>query len=222
MPWALDSGGFSELSIHGHWTVTPLQYVEEVRRYREEIGSLAWAAVQDHMCEPWILARTGASVAEHQHRTTESALQLRGLAPEVAWLPVLQGWRLEDYLRHWEAYDRAGIDLEAEPLVGLGSVCRRQRTEEVARIVQSLAPLRIHAFGVKLAGLLKTADALASADSMAWSFTARHRSPLPGCTHRNCANCLRFALQWREEVLRRIERAERTPRQLCLPWGVIS
>ncbi len=37
---------------------------------------------------------------------------------------------------------------------------------------------------------------------MAWSIDARHRPPLPGCTrHRNCANCLRYALRWRSHVL---------------------
>lgn len=30
--WALDSGGFQELNLHGRWTVTPAHYVAEVRR----------------------------------------------------------------------------------------------------------------------------------------------------------------------------------------------
>jgi hypothetical protein len=36
---------------------------------------------------------------------------------------------------------------------------------------------------------------------MAWSFAARYRAPLPGCTHVTCANCARFALAWREDVV---------------------
>ena len=42
---------------------------------------------------------------------------------------------------------------------------------------------------------------MASADSMAWSYAARHTEPLPECTHKQCQNCLPFALQWREQVL---------------------
>ncbi len=45
-PWALDSGGFTELSSYGTWDhgPTPRQYAARVRRYRDEIGHLAWAA----------------------------------------------------------------------------------------------------------------------------------------------------------------------------------
>jgi hypothetical protein len=36
--WALDSGGFSELSLFGEWQTSPRQYVAEVRRFRDELG----------------------------------------------------------------------------------------------------------------------------------------------------------------------------------------
>jgi len=40
-----------------------------------------------------------------------------------------------------------------------------------------------------------------SADSMAWSFTARRRPVrLDGCTHKTCANCPRWAEQWAQKV----------------------
>lgn len=31
--WALDSGGFQELDLHGRWQLTTRQYVANVRRY---------------------------------------------------------------------------------------------------------------------------------------------------------------------------------------------
>jgi hypothetical protein len=43
-PWALDSGGFTELSMYGAWQTTAEQYAMAVRRYRDEIGLLTWAA----------------------------------------------------------------------------------------------------------------------------------------------------------------------------------
>lgn len=214
-PWALDSGGFSELSLRGTWTITPKQYVGEVRRFSDEIGKMEWAAAQDWMCEPFILKQTGFSVHEHQRRTVCNYLTLRDMAPEVPWVPVLQGWQHDDYLRHVEMYDRAGVDLPALPIVGLGSVCRRQHTGEVEWLIRQLASdygLRLHGFGFKTLGLERVADALTSADSMAWSLAARHDDAMPGCSHANCANCSRYALEWRRKLLERIER----PRQASL------
>ncbi len=51
-PWALDSGGFTEIATYGRWTIPPQAYVEAVARYAAEIGRLDWAAPQDWMCEP--------------------------------------------------------------------------------------------------------------------------------------------------------------------------
>lgn len=202
--WALDSGGFSELSLFARWETSPQQYADEVRRWSECIGRMDWAAIQDWMCEPVMLARTGLTIAEHQARTIESWHTLNRLAPDVPWTPVVQGWRLDDYLGHVEQYREAGVDLAALPVVGVGSVCRRQAMGEAEEIVRALAGLglRVHGFGFKLQGLARCADALHSADSLAWSLAARRENgPLPGCRHRKCASCIRYAMRWREQVL---------------------
>jgi hypothetical protein len=208
-PWALDSGGFTELSLYGDWQTTPAEYVAEVRRWRDEVGQLRWAAIQDWMCEPFILEKTGGCVASHQRRTVQSYLELSALAPELPWLPVVQGWGPADYLRHADQYGRVGVDLASLPAVGLGSVCRRQHTEGAEDIIRELhgRGIKPHAFGFKLSGLRRSARYLASADSMAWSFDARRSPPLPGCRHGeggrgSCANCLRYALWWRGKALR--------------------
>ncbi len=202
-PWALDSGGFTELTLHGRWTVSAADYAREVRRLRAEVGLMEWAAPQDWMAEPAIRERTGLSVAEHQRRTLDNLLELRALAPEVPWTPVLQGWSAGDYWRHVEQYDAAGIDLRREPLVGVGSVCRRQSSVRAGMILATLAAegLRLHGFGVKKSGLRASAAHLASADSLAWSLHARFHPPLAGHPHKTCANCCEFALEWREELL---------------------
>ena len=204
--WALDSGGFTELSLHGRW-ITPAQdYAAAVARYSERIGALDFAAPQDWMCEPPIVARTGLSVREHQERTVASYLELRRIAPDLPFIPVVQGWDLASYLECVRLYASAGITLAALPRVGLGSVCRRQSTAEIAVIVAALARrgLRLHGFGVKTGGLHLYGHQLASADSMAWSYTARRALALPGCTgHRNCANCLAYATSWRRSMLAR-------------------
>ena len=72
-PWILDSGGFSALSGTGDdYPITGREYIREVRRYRDEIGGLVWAAPMDKMCEPWILRKVGVSVEEHQRATVTS------------------------------------------------------------------------------------------------------------------------------------------------------
>ncbi|HEY3004175.1 MAG TPA: hypothetical protein VGJ44_17650 [Kribbellaceae bacterium] len=204
--WALDSGGFTELSAHGSWDQgpTPRQYTDRVRRYSDEIGNLAWAAPQDWMCEPWILVKTGLALGEHLRRTVGSFVQLRELAPDLPFIPVVQGWRPEDYLACVDLYAAAGVDLSASPVVGLGSVCRRQATNEAVAIIDALHSVgvrRLHGFGFKVLGLRRCGQRLTSADSMAWSIEARRNAPLLGCRHRNCANCPRYAYRWRERVL---------------------
>lgn len=220
--WALDSGGFTMIQRFGHWTGTAQEYVDRVRRYRDEIGHLAWCAPRDWMCEPeavhggrigqLVFAGTGWSVAEHQRRTVASVLELRALAPELPWIPVIQGYTQAEYEHCVELYTRAGIDLTREPRVGLGSVCRRQGTVEAHRIIRALRAhgiRNLHGFGVKKDGLLRYGHLLASADSLAWSDHARRKGyPICGEVHprdaATCANCLPWALVWRERLLTRL------------------
>jgi hypothetical protein len=211
--WALDSGGFSELTLYGGWTVTARQYAAEVRRFATEIGRLTWAAAMDWMTEPFVTARTGLSITEHQRRTVENYCELLSLAPDLPWTPVLQGQREEDYLCHLDAYDQAGFDLRKSPVVGLGSVCRRQGTTEVLRIIRRLTSLgvKLHGFGMKLQGLAKSWGLLCSADSLAWSFAARRGAVLlPGHRHRACNNCPEYALRWRAHLLEHCQLAAST------------
>jgi hypothetical protein len=182
-PWVCDSRGFTELSQYGRWMIGAREYVTALRRYAAEIGHLVWASPQDWMCEPWILAKTGKTVAEHQQLTVESVLLLRALAPELNVIAVVQGQTLADYLRHVDLYATHDIDLRTEPIVGLGSVCRRQAGVEIERIVSALTRrgLRLHGFGVKTDGLDAYGPLLASADSFAWSYGARRR--IGHCPH---------------------------------------
>jgi hypothetical protein len=212
-PWALDSSAFTEIQHHGAFQVSAKTYAAEIARYAQDIGGLAWAAPQDWMCEPFILRQTGLTVAEHQRRTVAGYLELRAYTALV--VPVVQGWHADEYEGHVEQYDRAGVDLRRAPLVGVGSVCRRQDMGTGHRIVERLwgLGLRLHGFGVKLTGLTRFAHLMASADSMAWSFGARRRRiTLPGCAHRGpCNHCLTYALRWRQRILRAIQTPKNWP-----------
>jgi hypothetical protein len=200
--WALDSGAFSQISHHGGWDdgPTPAQYAARVRRYRDEIGHLDFASPQDYMCEPPMLARTGLTVQRHIELTVANFLDLKSIDATLPVVPVLQGWQVDDYERCHAHYARHGVDLAALPVVGVGSVCRRQATREAVAIFGALhrAGLRnLHAYGVKTLGLNQFATLLASADSLAWSRAARYEPRLPGCQHTgHCGNCRVAATRW--------------------------
>lgn len=203
--WALDSGAFSQISKYGRWVTTAADYIAAVRRYRDAISGLQFAFPMDWMCEPGMVAKTGLTVLEHQHRTVESVLELRSLGPDLPIAPVVQGWDLRSYVECVRLYADAGIDLAAEPVVGLGSVCKRQSSDEIGRIVTTLVDefdLKLHGLGVKAQGVAKYGAALTSSDSLAWSMDGKH---VPGCKHgtrgKNEANCIAYGLEWRERVL---------------------
>lgn len=208
--WSLDSGAFTEISTNGYFKTTAEDYALAATRYASECGNLEWASIQDWMCEEFILEKTGLSIPEHQRRTVESYHTLRRLAPTVRWTPVLQGFTLDDYLRCWEVYEASGVCLACQPIVGVGSVCRRQDTKSVEAIIGRLSAegLRLHGFGVKTTGLMRYGHLLTSADSMAWSLDARWEpgkwQEELGCTHRSCSTCPLYADKWRGLMLAKI------------------
>jgi len=203
--------------MHGSWTVGVDEYARAVDRYHEEVGQLEWAAPQDWMCEPWILAKTGLTVRAHQELTIENFGALDALTYARV-IPVLQGWTEGDYFDHVEMYTDWGYDLTAYPVVGLGSVCRRQSTPQILHLADRLMDMgiRLHGFGVKRGAIRSGAQMFTSMDSMAWSYDARRARPLDGCTHRNCANCPRYAQAWLAHTLAMLETAPSYQRQLAL------
>jgi hypothetical protein len=222
--WALDSGAFT-IHLRRESFDPPAVYAARVRRYQEEIGQLRWAAPQDWMCEPAMLALTGLSVAEHQRRTVANYVALRDVAADLPIIPVVQGWTIEDYLRCVDLYAApitrggAGVDLTTMDLVGIGTVCRRQATAEAGHIITALHAAgvrRLHGFGVKVLGLRRYGHLLTSADSMAWSLAARRSPSLPGCVHANCANCRRYAYPWFDTTAAAFAAAHAQPRQAYL------
>lgn len=203
--WALDSGGYTELQLHGAWLTPARLYADAVARYAAEVGGLDFAACQDWTCDPGSLGRTGLTMTVHQQRTCDSFEALVQMAPELPWAPVLQGWTIDGYLRHADMYEGRGIALARLPVVGLGSVAR-QAWRRVADLVAGLSVLglRLHGFGLKGRSLGASAQGLASSDSMAWSQAARREPVMAGCTHLTCANCLTFAMDWRAKLLRQL------------------
>lgn len=205
--WALDSGGFTELSTYGAWMLPADEYAGMVQTYQREIGGMVFAAQQDWMCEPSMLERTGLTAWDHIERTVANSLELSQLAPDVPWMRALQGYTIEHYRFCWDLYAQSGIDLTQERIVGLGSVCRRQATSEIGELVSEFTGrgVAVHGFGVKTHGLTRYGDMLASADSTAWSLDAYRRgAPMFGHSHQTCSSCMDYALWWRQRMLTKL------------------
>lgn len=202
----LGKGGYTHLGKHGDWMIGDDTFCGAVYRFIDDLGVPPdFVAPMDWMCEPEVLAATGFTVRQHQQFTIDSVLYLRSEFPAAPWIPVLQGYRIDEYLEHIEMYRDAGIDLRTEHRVGLGSICRRQAATEIVALVTVLHSLglNLHLFGVSARGLARIGHLARSFDTLAWSRAARDgRVRLPGCVHKGtCQNCLRWALHWRRDLL---------------------
>ena len=176
--WILDSGAFSQIAKNGRFSLSIRDYATAIIRW-SKCGNMVAAVSQDYMCEPFVIAKTGLTVAEHQRLSIGNYCSIAGLVGSAAYvMPVLQGFWPEEYVSHVRQYGRL---LGRGQLVGVGSVCKRNADmgaiERVLVAIRNERPdLLLHGFGVKLTALKSSIvrDCLHSADSMAWSFAARY------------------------------------------------
>lgn len=181
--WIMDSGAFTEISTHGQYRQGVEGYAAEIKRWAGN-GRLLAAVAQDMMCEPWIVEKTGLTVAEHQRITIERYDALLACdTGGVYIMPVLQGYASADYIDHLRAY---GDRLAPGAWVGVGSICKRNGDplaiwKVLSRIKDARPDLRLHGFGLKTTSLQNPIirELLETADSMAWSFQARRERRNP-------------------------------------------
>ncbi len=174
--WIMDSGAFTEISTHGHYRASEMEYAAQIDRW-SRVGNFQAAAIQDYMCEPWIIQKTGLTVRDHQRLTIERYDRLRAITG-ARLLPVIQGYLPHEYVEHIEQY---GGRLKHGEWVGVGSVCRRNRhpsqIEDILVAIKKKRPdLRLHGFGLKITALYSgtVRCLLHSSDSMAWCRSASY------------------------------------------------
>ncbi len=204
--WILDSGGFTMISNHGKYIISPQEYIKIIKKQKPKM-----AFCQDWMCEPHIINKTGLSIQEHQRKTTESYFALSKMATEIR--PVLQGWHPDDYANHVLQYKKAGVDMNQ--LFGIGTICSRSGSPSIIKeILKAIhnehLGIKLHAFGLKITSLQYNhiVNLIESSDSMSWSFDARqNKSKLcKNCPKKTCKHCLEYALLWRRNLLNMIEK----------------
>lgn len=177
--WIMDSGAFTTVTKHGGYPHPVDEYAAVIRRFAGS-GNLLVAVAQDYMCEPFALAATGLTIADHQRLTVERYDDLMACdRAGVPIMPVLQGQDADDYLAHLCSY---GERLTEGMWVGVGSVCKRNTNPEsiveILEVIHAERPdLKLHGFGVKVTALKnpRVRQLFHSTDSMAWSFAARRQ-----------------------------------------------
>lgn len=181
--WIMDSGAFSQIYRHGeHMPIE--EYADLIKRWAN-CGELKAVVTQDYMCEPFILAKTKASVEQHQIWTIERYIKLLNLIGNETYLmPVLQGYSPDEYVRHIEMYSDL---LKPGMWVGVGSVCKRNSSPfeiyQVLEAIKEVRPdLKLHGFGLKTTVFKypEIIKMLYSADSMAWSYAGRRKDGKSG------------------------------------------
>lgn len=189
----IDSQAFMKLKLHGRYPESPEAYAAKVRR-AAQLCERVTTVTEDYMCEPFVLARTGLTLAEHQRLTIERYDRIRAALGEGIYLmPVLQGYCPLEYVAHLAQY---GARLALGAWVGVGSVCKRNSDPAAIRAVllavkAERPDLRLHGFGVKITALASPTvrQLLYSADSAAWSYNARRNGRNANDWH----EALRFA-----------------------------
>lgn len=195
--WIMDSGAFSTILKYGGYPDPVEEYAKHIKRW-SKCGNLLAAVSQDYMCEKNMLEITGKTIQEHQHLTIERYKKLLNYdVGGIKIIPVLQGYKPEDYVSHIEQY---GELLKKDMWVGVGSVCKRNGNvgaiQKVLWAIKEKRPdLKLHGFGLKTTalsdGLIRSL--LETADSMAWSYSAR-------AAKRN-ANDWREAKIWEQNIV---------------------
>jgi hypothetical protein len=210
--WILDSGAFSRISrqfgYKNHMSVK--RYAKLINRFAD-CGRLQAVVAQDYMCESFILKTTELTIEEHQaltiHRFDRLKIELEKLGRNIYVMPVLQGFKAIDYIRHLNDY---GDRIKDGDWIGIGSVCRRNgqpiELYKVLAAVKSARPdLNLHGFGIKQTSLSYPAivDLLYSCDSQAGSLASGGWS----CDGRKTtkfqyANSIEHILEYRERSIR--------------------
>lgn len=188
-PWAgieelfIDSGGYSVLDERSSYPTTDAEYLDFLIPLQDR---LEYFALRDYPISPEILSRYGRTVEDHQRLTADRHRSLLDLLDDETIdaqpVAVVQGWTLDDYLRHLDDL-RDVDDSLLEGRVGIGSLVGRD-VDDVRTIVTGVrsalpSSATVHGFGLSREALRyrDVVEALDSADSTAYERRARWATP---------------------------------------------
>ena len=177
VPWMMDSGAFSVILKHGKYPYSPEEYASGIEKWKPDI---AWT--MDYPCEPTVREKGQYDPIIAQEMTINNQIRLLDL--NVNTQMVVQGWEISDYLENLDKIKEQGLLTER---LGIGSVCRRGQSGQIARIIRTVKQnvpswVKLHGFGIKIS-VIKSTDAkfhLHSSDSLSWDYESRYGDWLKG------------------------------------------
>lgn len=168
----VDSGGFTAARRWGRYPWTSEQYADFVRASSRDVP-LAFCAILDYACEPNVNRSILETNQQRIDATIANEVDCRKTAPELPWLPVLQGDNLAE--RAYDLARRRELGLLPENYAGIGSVCGRGAVA-ARRVIRFYADqlfgVCYHAFGMHIGALDDkiVPGALKSWDSYSWTW----------------------------------------------------
>lgn len=168
----VDSGGFTAARRWGRYPWSTEQYADFIRAISRDVP-LAFCAIMDYACEPTVNRSILATNQQRIDATIENEQACRAAAPDLPWLPVLQGDNLAE--RAYDLSRRRETGLLPECYAGIGSVCGRGAVA-ARKVIQfyagQLFGMRYHAFGMHIGAMddRVVPGALRSWDSYSWTW----------------------------------------------------
>lgn len=203
----LDSGAFGSAFYDGGYTYGIDDYLGIVEKLMPE-----WWVAMDYPCEPNIMPQLPI---RERIKMTIANTKILAATPFPGFLPVIQGWAVEDYLYCAKRMEEEGLIL---PVMGIGSICRRGSQGKIVAIVAALANqlpgIKLHAFGVKINTLNynkgEILNYLDSLDTAAWQLN--EKDELGGWRPRTTEEISRRLIGYRDKLNQRLSK----PFQLTL------
>jgi len=173
----IDSGGYSFFRKWGEYPFSLEKYLEFVDII-SDLYPLELVAIRDYPCEPDINRQHILTNKERIEKTVSNAVECFQSEGNYPWIPVIQGYTIEEYLYCVDLYKDVGIPLD---YIAIGSICSRKgNLHTIRRIIRSIyerTKAKIHAFGLSLVYLKDPIifNLLFSSDSAAWNyFVSKH------------------------------------------------
>lgn len=169
----VDSGGYSFFSRWGDYPFSLEKYLDLVY-YIKDKYPLFSVATLDYPCEPNINRDNLVSNQIRIEKTVSNAIKCFQADKNLPWLPVIQGYALDEYLSCIDLYKEVGI---TSNYWAIGSICSRKgKPLELRKIITSIKEqhpnAKLHAFGLGIPFLRdpQIFQAIYSSDSSAWNW----------------------------------------------------
>ena len=172
----LDSGGFSFFTKYSDYPFELNKYIEWIHNMNEaNDGKVNYCAIRDYPCEPLINRASISTNKERIEKTVQNAIECIDTDNTINWMPVLQGYDLEEYLSCLDLYKDVGI---IEDILAIGSMCRRTDIKTIEKIIRSIKKEyngKIHLFGLTMNALKSKyiVDNTFSCDTIGYTFMCK-------------------------------------------------